>query len=107
MAATPETIRPDVPPIVEHQEEFIVPENLQSSMQPVQKTFKSQIQDDKGKPIIQTPPNQIITVKLPYNQTTLIAQAKGSVSSSLTWLSAFWIRIIKKAIYFKWSIQFP
>ncbi len=105
MAATPETPRPEVAQIQERQEEFVVPENLQSSgIKVVQKTFNSQVQDDKGQPVIKTPATQVITITPPYNQTTLTTQTKGSVSSSLTWLSAFWIRVIKKALHFGWKI---
>jgi len=106
MAATPETLKPETPQIQERQEEFIVPENLQSTgVKVVQKNFTAQAKNDKGQPVIQTPPTQVITVKPPYNQTNLVAQAKGSVTLSLTWLSAFWIRIIKKALHFGWQVS--
>lgn len=107
MAATPETIRPEVPQIQERQEEFIVPETLQSSgVKVVQKNFKpQQVSDDKGTPLIQTPPAQVITtVQPPSDTTTLKQQAKGSKSLSLTWLAAFWLRIIKKALHFGWQV---
>jgi hypothetical protein len=106
MAATPETIRPEVPQVVERQEEFVVPETLQSSgVKVVQKNFKAQVKDDKGTPVIQTPPTQVITtVQPPSDTVTLTQQAKGDTSSSLTWLAAFWLRIIKKALHFGWRI---
>ncbi len=106
MAATPETLRPEaLPQIQERQEEFIVPETLQSSgMKVVQKNFTAQVKDDKGQPVIQTPPTQVVTVAPPYDQTTLTTQAKGSASSSTTWLASFWLRVIKKAIHFGWKI---
>ena len=62
------------------------------------------MQDDKGQPIIQTPPTSVVTVQPPYDDATLAAQAKGSVSSSATWLAAFWIRVIKKALHFGWKV---
>lgn len=105
MAATPEIPRSE-PQIVERPEEFIVPETLQQSgVKVVQKTFKAQVNDGKGKPIIQTPPAQVITVQPPADQTTLTTWSKGSVSSSVTWLAAFWLRIIKKAMHFGWQIM--
>lgn len=106
MAATPETLRPEVAPqIQERQEQFIVPENLQSSgVKAVQKTFTAQVKDDKGQAVIQTPPTQVVSVSPPYDQTTLTTQAKGSVTSSITWLSAFWLRVLKKALHFGWKI---
>lgn len=105
MAATPEILRPEAPQMSERQEEFIVPETLQSSgVKVVQKTFKAQVTDDKGSPVIQTPPTQVITITPPSDTTTLTQQANGSVGASLTWLAAFWLRIIKKAMHFGWQI---
>jgi hypothetical protein len=104
MAATPEVPRPEVPQIREHAEEF--PETIQQiqGAKVVQKTFKAQVNDDSGKPLIQTPPAQVITVTPPADDKTLLAWSKGDTSSSLTWFAAFWVRIIKKAIHFGWKI---
>jgi len=105
MAATPEIPRPEAPQITERPEEFIIPETLQQSgVKVVQKTFKAQVTDDHGKPVIQTPPAQVINVTPPADTTSLTTWSKGSVSSSLTWLGAFWLRIIKKALHFGWKI---
>lgn len=107
MAATPEIPRPDQPQVqeIDKEAEFIVPETLQQSgIKVVQKNFKAQTSDDKGQPLIQTPPTQVITVQPPADNTTLTTWSKGSVSSSLTWLGAFWKRVIKKAIHFGWQI---
>jgi len=66
--------------------------------------FKAQVKDDKGVPLIETPPAQVITITPPASQVVLTSQAKGSITSSLTWLAAFWLRVIKKAIHFGWKI---
>jgi hypothetical protein len=101
---TPETIQPEAPVIQERAEEF--PEKIQQiqGVKIVPKTFQSQVKNNNGQPVIQTPPTQVITVQPPYDDTTLTKQSKGSITSSLTWLSAFWIRVIKKAIYFGWQV---
>ncbi len=105
MAATPELERGEIPPVQERAEEFIVDETLKNAGgQVVQKTFKAQVKDDKGTPIIQTPPAQVITITPPASQAVLTKQSKGSITSSLTWLGAFWLRIIKKALHFGWRI---
>ncbi len=107
MAATPEVLRPEVPQIKEVKEaEFIVPETLQqkTGVQVVQKNFKVQVKDDHGNPLIQTPPTQVITVSPPNDQESLVKESKGDVSSSSTWLATFWLRIIKKALYFGWKV---
>lgn len=103
MAGTPEVLQPE-PRISERVEEF--PETIQQiqGAKPVAKTFKAQVTDDKGKNLIQTPPAQVITVQPPASQVTLQSQAKGDTTSSMTWLAAFWLRIIKKAIHFGWQI---
>jgi hypothetical protein len=106
MAATPETLQVETPQVVETPEEF--PETLQvssSGAQVVQKNFTSQVADDKGNPIIQTPPTQVVTTVTPPSDTVaLTSQSKGKITESATWLAAFWLRIIKKAIFFGWKI---
>jgi hypothetical protein len=104
MAGTPE-IPQSEPQIQERKEEFIVDETLQKAgFQPVVKTFKAQVNDDKGQPLIQTPPAQVITVQPPAPPDALAAWAKGPISRSLTWLGAFWVRTWKKALHFGWKI---
>jgi hypothetical protein len=105
MATSPEFAPKEVPQIQERQEEFIVNENLQTSgVKVVQKNFKSQITNNSGQPVVTTPPTQVVSVTPPYDDTTLLAQSKGDVSSSLTWLAGFWLRVIKKAMHFGWQI---
>jgi hypothetical protein len=105
MAATPEIPRPEIPVIQERAEEF--PETIQQiqGAKVVQKTFKAQVKDDKGAPVIQTPPTQIITtVQPPADTQTLTQQSKRDTASSATWLAMFWLRVIKKALHFGWKI---
>ena len=90
---------------VNKEAEFIVPETLsQSGVKVVQKNFTAQIKGDKGQPLIQTPPAQVITIQPPADSPTLTTWSKGSIASSLTWLGMFWIRVIKKAIHFGWRV---
>jgi hypothetical protein len=106
MAATPEIARGDATQVQERSEEFIVPETLQQStgVKVVQKNFTAQVKDDGGKPLIQTPPTQVIAITPPAGSTLLTSWSKGNISSSLTWLGAFWLRIIKKAMHFGWKV---
>lgn len=106
MAATPEIPRPETTNIQERAEEFIVPETLQSTgVKVVQKNFTAQVKNDSGKTVIQTPPTQVISVKAPASQQTLTSWAKGSITNSVTWLGMFWLRIIKKALFFGWKVE--
>lgn len=107
MAATPEILKPEAPQVTERQEQFVVPETLQQAvpqMKVVQKNFNAQVKDDKGQPIIQTPPTQVISVTPPSDPTTLISWSKGPITSSISWLGMFWIRILKKAMLFGWKV---
>lgn len=85
---------PEIPPEIERS----------TGIKVVQKSFTTQVKGDKGQPLIQTPPAQVISVSLPADQATLGSWAKGSITSSITWLGMFWIRIIKKALHFGWKI---
>jgi hypothetical protein len=105
MATTPEIPRPEAQIQEVKEAEFIVPETLQQSgVRVVQKNFTAQVKNDKGQPLIQTPPAQVITVTPPTDDTTLTSWSKGSITSSLSWLGMFWIRVIKKALHFGWRI---
>lgn len=104
MPMGPEVQNPQITEI-DNNAEFVVDETLQNTgVQTVQKNFKSQIADDKGQPVIQTPTTKVITVSPPSDSTTLGQQAKGDTTNSLTWFAAFWIRILKKALHFGWKI---
>lgn len=106
MAATPEV--PKIQPEThETQEEFVVPETLQQStgVKVVPKNFTAQVKSDSGKPLIQTPPAQVVSVTPPASSQTLKSWSKGKSTNSLTWLGAFWLRIIKKALFFGWKIM--
>lgn len=107
MAATPEVLSREIPHIQEHSEEFIVPETLQQStgVKVVQKNFTAQVKGDDGATLIQTPPTQVIAITPPAGTSILTSWSKGDVTSSLTWLGAFWLRIIKKALHFGWKVS--
>lgn len=71
---------------------------------PVPIHFKAQVKTEKGQPLIQTSAGQTVLVTLPKSQLELVELAKGSISDSITWFAAFWLRMIKKAIHFGWQI---
>ena len=104
MAATPEIPRPEALQVQERPEEF--PETIQQiqGAKVVQKTFKAQVKDDTGAPLIQTPPTTVISITPPSDDVTLLAWSKGDTASAMTWLAAFWMRIIKKAMHFGWEV---
>ena len=71
---------------------------------PVPSQFTKQVKSDDGQILTQSQPSTIVTVTLPVDQTRLAGSPKGSADDSLTWFTAFWLRIIKKAIHFGWRI---
>lgn len=71
---------------------------------PVPVQFQKQVADAKGQPLIQSPATRVVTITLPKDESHLLILAKGSVSDSITWFAAFWLRMIKKAIHFGWQL---
>jgi len=74
---------------------------------PIPIQFKAQVKSDKGQPLIQTAGTKVVSITLPKSQLELVQLAKGSISDSLTWFAAFWLRMIKKAIHFGWRLLHP
>ncbi|KKR11855.1 MAG: hypothetical protein UT39_C0002G0036 [Candidatus Woesebacteria bacterium GW2011_GWA1_39_21] len=72
--------------------------------QAVPSQFKGQVNDDFGKPLIQTPPASAVTIQVPASQQQLEGWSKGDPENALTWFAVFWIRLIKKALHFSWRM---
>jgi len=67
--------------------------------------FRKQVKTDSGKPLMETTPtSEKIKITIPKEPLELEQLSKGSVSDSITWFAAFWIRMIKKAIYYGYRI---
>ena len=107
MAATPEIARPTPEQVQEIPTVPEIPPEIEKGLnvQVVNKTFTAQVNDDKGKPLIQTPPTKVINITPPASQATLLTWAKGPITLSLSWLGMFWVRMIKKALHFGWSVE--
>lgn len=87
---------PEIPPRIEKAGISVIPTQ-----------FTTQVSDDKGKPLIQAPATQAITISIPATQKQLEDWTKGSPVESLTWYAFFWLRLIKKALYYGWKVLFP
>ena len=104
MAITPE--RKELEKIIETRPEDVsIPEHIEKKegVIPRQTQFTAQVTDD-GKPLIKTPQAKTVTIQVPADQTQLTQLSKGSPVNALTWFSVFWLRMIKKAIYFGWRV---
>jgi hypothetical protein len=71
---------------------------------PIPAQFKAQVKTDKGQSLIQSFSGRDISITLPKTPQNLDELAKGSISDSITWFAAFWLRMIKKAIHFGWQL---
>ena len=74
---------------------------------PVLTHFKAQVKNDKGQNLIETPEGRKMEIKIPEdNKESLEGKIKGSKDESSAWSAGYWLRIIKKAIYFGWKVVF-
>ena len=75
---------------------------------PVPTQFKAQVTDDKGNKIISTPETIKADIVIPeINRETLEVKIKdGDTEDSSVWSAGYWLRILKKAIYFGWKVVF-
>src|SRR3989339_1303993 len=72
---------------------------------PVPIHFQKQVKSDSGKPLLESfSTSEKIKITIPKSPVELEQLSKGSISDSITWFAAFWIRIIKKAIYYGYNI---
>lgn len=84
---------PEIPPAIEKGGVSAVPTQISNP-----------IRNDNGQILMQTPSAPAVSIQLPQPQQNLLVWSKGDVSSSLTWFSVFWIRMVKKAVHFGWKI---
>ena len=87
---------PDTPEVPRHIE--------QGGVTSVPVHFTAQVQDDSGNQMITSPAVKKITIEIPATQEVLQDWAQGPPENSLTWYAKFWLRIIKKALFFGWRI---
>lgn len=95
----------EAPPVVEMPEEF--PSAIEKAVpgaQAVKTQFTAQVTDDTGVQLIQSPATQAVTITIPATAQQLDDWSHGAADESLTWLAAFWLRIIKKALHFGWKV---
>ena len=66
--------------------------------------FTQQVSDNSGKPMIQTPQTQTVTIQIPATPQQLEDWSKGDPENAVTWFAVFWIRLIKKGLHFGWRM---
>jgi hypothetical protein len=98
--------RTEVAPDVQHRVEEVAPLTIERKevVTPSATVFQSQVLDDAGKPLIETPENKEITIEIPHDEMSLQTSSKGSTDDQKTWFGAFWVRMLKKALDLKWKV---
>jgi len=94
-------------PVQERAEEFPeVPVTVENKgvVTPTPSQFTAQVTDDKGRPLIQTPSQESITIEIPGTKEQLTALSKGTPDEAISWFGAYWKRIFKKAVFFGWRV---
>lgn len=96
----------DRPLVKERPTDMEIPPELERGghAQQVPSQFTAQVSDDSGKPLIQTPQTQTVTIRVPATQKQLEDWAKGDIENAITWFAVFWIRLIKKGLHFGWRM---
>jgi hypothetical protein len=94
-------------PVEERAEEFpeipITVEN-KGVVVPTPGQFTAQVKDDKGRPLIQTPDREKITIEIPGTKEEMTAFSKGSPDEAITWFWAALVRKFKQATRFAWRV---
>lgn len=65
--------------------------------------FTAQVKDDQGTNLI-TPGPASVTISIPQDLATLEVLAKGDISSARTWIAAYFLRSVKKAVKNGWQV---
>jgi len=92
--------REKIPVVKERVGEIEVPESLkETGIRKVETAYKSTVQDDQGKPLVQDPSTKKVSIQIPQNEELLKTSSKGKISNSLTWFARFWLRMVKKALF--------
>lgn len=111
MTTTPE-IKPNIPEApqghveVGEASKVEAPAPAEVSIQPSPGPFTVQPSPQQAQ--IPTPPaddSHVVTIIVPATPQQLEDWAKGPPDSSLTWLSFYWIRMIKKALFHGWRVM--
>jgi len=108
MAVSPE--KKEYLPVEERAEEFseipVTVENkgVVNPVTVIPSQFTAQVKDDKGRPLIQTPAREEVTIEIPRTKEDLTALSKGTPDEAISWFAAAWLRVFKKAVYFGWRV---
>ncbi len=86
-------------------EEIELPEHLKvDSSKAFETAAKANVKDGGSQVMTQTPTAGQQTLTVPADTKTLKNISKGPITSAVTWLAAFWLRAIKKALHLGWRV---
>jgi hypothetical protein len=110
MATTPETVeqktqgQPETGTVKEVPDTVKIPEGLTSIAKPTPSQITATVTDDNGKPMMQSPATNAVTVTVPADPQHLQSLSQGDPDDAITWFATFWLRMIKKALHYGWKI---
>ena len=74
---------------------------------PVPTQVKAQVTDDNGNKILTTPEEQKVDIIIPeVDRENLEVRIKADTETPSVWSASYWLRILKKSIYFGWKYMF-
>lgn len=89
---------------IKNSQEIKLPQHLvDEGLEAVETAAQANVKDD-GQIQVQPATTGQTTITIPSDQATLTGIAKGSITNAVTWLAAFWLRMIKKAMHFGWKV---
>ena len=87
-------------------EELEIPEEIEAKegVKATRTQFTTTIKADDGTHMVSSPSTKKVSIQLPTDEDTLETMSKDDVESSSTWSGAYWLRLIKKAVFYGWDI---
>ena len=94
------------PVVKERVDEIEVSERLEEAgIRKVETAHKATVQDDSGNLLVHDPSTKQVSIQVPQDADSLKSSSKGKISNSLTWFARFWLRMIKKALFFGKKVE--
>ena len=83
-----------------------IPEEVEAKegIKAVRTQITAKVEDDEGKPLMESPVTKVTSVEIPRSEETLEAYSRGDTEDAKTWWGASFLRLIKKALHFGWKI---
>jgi hypothetical protein len=101
--------KPGISGVEEIPEQFPeIPEDVEAkeSPQATKTKFDANVEDDNGRPILETPETREVTITIPTEMEKIEQLSKGSTDDSITWWAKFYVRSVAIALKKGWQVIF-